>query len=297
VTALANSVLSTQARSNDETAGNLERLASVDLGRAAVLADERASVSLALSLLWRELSLGLCKIVDSFFTSTRCYLVTAPALGPAVALEGRRLEILEAVLCGDGQKRIAIELGLAPSTVALNARLALSALGISARPSRAHPLLMLSAKAASMPRLHATGALSFLQRGDSVFRVVSIPRPEAGLARLLPPAELAVVRSLVEGAAYQEIALQRGTSTRTIANQITAVFRRLKVSGRSELLLRLFLGDVPDATTAMFEALEPAQTVDSGERPSRRTATEMSIAVGARSGGALSERASFPKLV
>lgn len=278
MTALANSILSTQPRSSDETTSDLDRLASIDLGRAAVLADERASVGIALSLLWRELSLGLCRIVDSFFTSTRCFLVTEPVPGPAVALEGRRLEILEAVLCGDGQKRIAIERRLAPSTVALNARLALNALGVSARPSRAHPLLMLAAKAASMPSLRATGSLSFLHRGDSVFRVVSIARPDVGLSRLLPPAELAVVRSLVEGSAYQEIALQRGTSTRTIANQITAVFRRLKVSGRSELLVRLFLREISDG--GVCETIPPPQAVDPGDPASRATASEMRVGVG-----------------
>jgi DNA-binding CsgD family transcriptional regulator len=58
---------------------------------------------------------------------------------------------------------------------------------------------------------------------------------------LLPAAELAVIRQLVEGHSYAEIAAERGTSTRTIANQITAVFRRLRVSGRNELVQRLFL--------------------------------------------------------
>jgi DNA-binding NarL/FixJ family response regulator len=72
-------------------------------------------------------------------------------------------------------------------------------------------------------------------------RVLSAPRPDRQLDRLLPAAELAVIRRLVEGLSYAEIAAERGTSTRTIANQITAVFRRLRVSGRNELVQRLFL--------------------------------------------------------
>lgn len=39
---------------------------------------------------------------------------------------------------------------------------------------------------------------------------------------------------------YSEIARRRGTSTRTIANQLSAAFRRHGVSGRCELILRLF---------------------------------------------------------
>jgi DNA-binding NarL/FixJ family response regulator len=228
---------------------------------AVVRAGQRAPVELSLALLWKELSLGLCRVVDAFFTETRCFLVTLPAQGAAVPIEGRRLQILEAVLAGEGQKRVAIELGLAPSTVALNARLALSAVGIATKPSRAHPLLMLAARAARVPSLRAVGTLSFLELGGSLRRVVSIVRPDLDLDRMVPPAELAVVRSLIEGATYEEIAKRRGTSTRTVANQITAVFRRLKVSGRSELLLRLFAGsiDARSATGAYYETIAPPE--------------------------------------
>jgi DNA-binding NarL/FixJ family response regulator len=49
-----------------------------------------------------------------------------------------------------------------------------------------------------------------------------------------------VIRELVEGRSYEEIAARRGTSQRTIANQIVAVFRRKAVSGRNDLVHRLF---------------------------------------------------------
>ena len=203
-------------------------------------ADARANVQLSLGLLWRELSLGLCKVAAAFFTDSRCFLVTTPTVGPAQPLLGRRREILEAVLCGVGQKNIAVELALAPSTIALNARVALDGLGMHCRPSRAHPLLMLAAKAAQHPDVRVTAALSFTEHQGRPLRVISTPRPDLRLASALPPAELSVVKSLIEGACYDEIAQRRGTSTRTIANQITTVFRRMKVSGRSELLLQLF---------------------------------------------------------
>jgi DNA-binding NarL/FixJ family response regulator len=81
---------------------------------------------------------------------------------------------------------------------------------------------------------------SFAAREGRELLVVSVPRPDLQLQGLLPSAELAVIRRLVEGLSYVEIARARGTSTRTIANQITAVFRRLHVSGRNELVQRLF---------------------------------------------------------
>jgi DNA-binding NarL/FixJ family response regulator len=246
-------------------------VADCDITRSdAVLADQRAAVEISLALLWKELSLGLCRVVDAFFTPERCFLVTLPVEEAAVPLEGRRLQILEAVLTGEGQKRIAIDLRLAPSTIALNARLALGALGIATKPSRVHPLLMLAARAARNPSLRAVGTLSFVARGGSMRRVVSICRPDLELDRVVPPAELAVVRCLIEGAPYEEIAKRRGTSTRTVANQITAVFRRMKVSGRSELLLRLFAGNIDcrSAAVSYYETIAPAQDV----RPLARVA-------------------------
>lgn len=210
------------------------------LQEEATRADARATVQMSLALLWRELSLGLCKIADGFFSETRCFLLTTPTVGPAQPLQGRRREILEAVLCGVGQKNIAVELQLAPSTIALNARVALDGLGMSSRPSRAHPLLMLAAKAARCQDGRATAALSFVEHGGTLMRVIALPRPDLRLSEALPPAELSVVKSLIEGACYEDIAQMRGTSTRTIANQITTVFRRMKVSGRSELLTQLF---------------------------------------------------------
>lgn len=210
----------------------------------AITADAAAQIDVSLALFWRELMSGLCTVLDGFFTDERCYLILAPTLGLR-PIEGRRREILEAVLCGDGQKNIAMDKGLAPSTVALNARLGLESMGLHCKPSRVHPLLMLAARAGREQNGALAATLSFFQRGSEQLRVVAAPRPDRRLVKALPPAELAVVRALIEGHCYAEIAEHRGTSTRTIANQITAVFRRMRVSGRSELLERLFFADGP----------------------------------------------------
>ena len=76
---------------------------------------------------------------------------------------------------------------------------------------------------------------------DRQYRVLSIPRPEEPWRAGLPAAEFEVVQSLVEGLSYRDIAEGRDTSVRTVANQISAVFRRLQVSGRNVLLERSFL--------------------------------------------------------
>jgi len=212
------------------------------LHAAAMAADACATTDLHLKLLWSELTRGISRIVDSFFTDERCYLLLALNATPT-PIEGRRLEILEAVLIGSRQKNIAMDKKLAPSTVALNSRLALESLGLSGKPSRAHPLLMLAAQAAAN-QLPASAKCSVIATEDQrELRVVAMARPDVALSKLLPSAELAVIRSLVEGLCYREIAQRRGTSTRTIANQISAVFRRLRVSGRNELVQRLFVDE------------------------------------------------------
>jgi DNA-binding NarL/FixJ family response regulator len=202
----------------------------------------------------------------------RCFLLLS--LQPSVTcppLEGRRLEVLEAVLGGLRQKNIAIDLGLAPSTVALNARLALESIGASGKPSRAHPLLMLAARAAAESG-RVTLRCSNIEGPNGELRVVSLARPDLALDGGLPSAELAVIRSLVEGSSYEEIAVSRGTSTRTIANQISAVFKRLGVSGRSELVQRLLSGEgVLGAAQAPSEPEPPAST-RRGAATARRSA-------------------------
>ena len=66
--------------------------------------------------------------------------------------------------------------------------------------------------------------------------VVSVARPVLKLADLLSGAELEVTVRVVEGLNHEAIARARGTSKRTIANQIAAAYRKLGVSGRAELI-------------------------------------------------------------
>lgn len=196
-----------------------------------------------LALCWRELLGGVVAVRGSFFNDSRCgLLLGGTGQERSVPIVGRRLQILESVLSGEGQNCIAIDMDLAPSTVALHARQALESLGVSGRPSRAHPLLMLMASAHAR-RLVVSGSLRLLPSDQGELRVIEVPRPGRRLGESLPAAERAVVNLLVEGHRYVEIATMRQTAVRTVANQIAAVFRRLNVSGRSELIQRLFVLD------------------------------------------------------
>jgi DNA-binding NarL/FixJ family response regulator len=204
----------------------------------AVVADHASRGVLRLEDVWRELCSGHYTVEDNFLTSSRCLFVLRASPLP-IPLPAMRRRVLEAVLSGVGQKVVSIDFGLAPSTIAAHARAALVQLGFRSRPGHVSPLLMLAAKAAREPTAKTLARVSLLTRGEDTLWVIGAPRPDAILT-LIPPAEQDVLRRLVEGCAYDEIASQRGRSVRTVANQLAAVFRRLGVSGRAELILMLY---------------------------------------------------------
>jgi DNA-binding NarL/FixJ family response regulator len=249
------------------------------LRATAMAADARSTTKIDLLPIWRELASGLCCVEDGFFGKDRCYLVlSAKTTGPAGPVEARRLEILEAALGGLRQKCIAIDLGLAPSTVALKFKLALSSIGVVSKPSRAHPLLMLVARAASEPAEARYAIIATADQRER--RVISVPHPVQRLGALLPLAELEVVRSLVEGLSYRQIARHRGTSTRTIANQVSAVFRRLDVSGRNELVQRLFCnGNLRRPRVPILELQRASVALDIAVSPSQRASSAVATSL------------------
>lgn len=55
----------------------------------------------------------------------------------------------------------------------------------------------------------------------------------------LTASELAVMERWVEGLSIRRIALERGVSTRTIANQIASIYAKFGVGSRSELVTLL----------------------------------------------------------
>lgn len=209
---------------------------------SAMAADVQATTEADLCQLWQELARGERSVIEELFSEQRCYLVLSCDADAPHPIEGRRLEILQAVLRGMPQTNVAIDFALAPSTIALNSKLGMESLGVPGKPSRAHPLLMLAAMAADGSSV-TTAKSSCFAIDDRKFCVIGASRPDHHLTTILPQAELAVIRRLVEGYSYCEIAAARGTSRRTIANQITAVFRRLRVSGRNELMVRLLVDE------------------------------------------------------
>jgi DNA-binding CsgD family transcriptional regulator len=238
------SLLCTRCRrivSNERSTPMPDRARSNEFLRARALhSDASLGQEVDLARVWRELVTGQCRVSDSFDSAERCYLLLEPRSRREASLpvQAGTIRILEAILLESAQKSVALELGLPPSTIASALKQCLEQLGLPGTASRLSPLLV-GAAYASSNSLCWTGRMSQLPGVDLCYRVVSVARLETALACRLTPAQYDVVRLLFEGKSYAEIALARRRSTRTIANQLGAVFRMLGVSGRMELIRSL----------------------------------------------------------
>jgi DNA-binding NarL/FixJ family response regulator len=236
----------------DEIPGSIE-LDTARIRAIAAGADGLAQKNMALAELWRLLVTGALRVVDTFHTEERCYLTLAsPATvgRSARRLSARKVETLQRILLGERQKTVALDSNLAASTIALTVAECLRTLGLDSRTARVPSLVALAAHAArgqtdvidcrvaefSIPL--AEGAQTDAQ-AFRLYKVVSVARPDLEIGSALSGAEYAVARLLVEGKSYAEMALLRGTSVRTVANQVASVFQKVGVSGRSEFLSAL----------------------------------------------------------
>jgi len=61
---------------------------------------------------------------------------------------------------------------------------------------------------------------------------------------ILTSAQLDVARAIARGASNAEIARRRGTSVRTVANQVASILRRLGATSRAQVALKLALADL-----------------------------------------------------
>lgn len=76
---------------------------------------------------------------------------------------------------------------------------------------------------------------SELQVGGERLAIISLPVDASYDFSSLTPAERAVARALLKGQSNSAIATTRGSSERTVGNQVASVFRKLGIASRSEL--------------------------------------------------------------
>lgn len=201
--------------------------------RDAVLAMERARGPLrhadgerALDL-WRGLVHGRWTLVDRFESDGRRYLVAlenAPQQRHPSALRPRESAALELARMGAAPKDIAYSLGVSPSNARALLATAMQKLGIERRGDlyRWQP---------------ENGHVLSLGVADSRLQVLSIRETDATpILERLTSAERDVVQRIAAGARNADIALARGTSARTVANQVASILRKLGVQCRADIV-------------------------------------------------------------
>lgn len=144
-----------------------------------------------------------------------------------VSLGRRERAVLIAAEGGVANKFVAIEQSLAYSTVSEALQTAIGKLGFK---SRAEFLRVMAQLRAGTPELRLVGTEQLCW--------VFVPVEALALDPSLTLAERQVVVHVLSGRSNAAIARARKTSSRTVANQLANIYRKLGVSSRWELAVR-----------------------------------------------------------
>ncbi len=162
-------------------------------------------------------------------------LAPRPAWAP-IALCPREQRIIESMLSGQSQKQIGYEFDLSPGTVSAVIRQILHKLGAACWEHLVAAACALGGADRSEPRE------TFLENTDDASLEV-LATVRASVLSKLTPAERDIALYVVGGCSNAQIERLRHTSVRTIANQISSLFRKLAVRGRLELILRMLVDE------------------------------------------------------
>jgi len=205
----------------------------------AIALDEVASEQLEIGVLWNQLAAGRWLARDQFVTKSRLYILVEAQVPPLEPLE---VDLLRRTLLGERQKVVALDRDVSPSTVTNRISHTLARMGLPPRPARV-PVVLVAAAAAALENLRLPQAriTRWVELGAHI-SIISVARFGHHLEAVLTPAEWSVATLVIDGYSHREIAARRECSTRTVANQIGSIFRKLNVSGRPELLIHAISG-------------------------------------------------------
>jgi DNA-binding NarL/FixJ family response regulator len=180
-------------------------------------------------ILWPALLDGSWSLLDTFtadWTRTRHVVACQnPSNAPLRALSSQERAILDIALAGRAGKWIAGELDVSESNVSRALRSALTKLG--------------GAGTSDLQGIQTARFELLLGVNAGVTLGVSRLPPHGPLPATLSDAERAIVASIVDGKYVVAIARERGTSPRTVMNQIASIYRKLGASSRREVVALL----------------------------------------------------------
>jgi DNA-binding NarL/FixJ family response regulator len=187
----------------------------------------RGSPERALAL-WQGLVAGEWSLVDHWESGGRRYLAAyrnRPELRDPRALTATESATLKYLALGATNKDIEFALGLPPGTVSSSVTKVLKKLGAKRRVD-----LAVLADPSRMDRLD-------IQIADEELGVLAVDaRPRGAATEVLSMSELEVTSYVARGWSNARIAAERQVSPRTIANQLRAVYEKLGITSRSQLV-------------------------------------------------------------
>ena len=214
--------------------------------------------------LWRQLMTARVRFRSALWMEGKCVVVfrrTAPTLRQ-FSLTSREQAILLRTLRGERQKQIAIDCKLATSTVANCFKSAIDKLGFNTRLDTA-PLAALVLSYAP-EHSHMTSAVSIYSISNGDYLLAHAPCPHWERFPQVTPSERQIADLIIEGRPNSYIARARQTSVHTVENQVASLFRKLKASGRFDLLRVLYRPGIPllansEQTTSALAASPAAE--------------------------------------
>jgi DNA-binding NarL/FixJ family response regulator len=157
----------------------------------------------------------------------------------AGTLTRRERRVFELLLAGRSQKQIAYDVGVSFTTVNTHVQSGLRKLGLGRAEHAIVVAAALTGRAGGRLWLDPPTVLGTLLPAEESWRLrIELSRTAL---RLLTDAEREVALLVVDGSTNAEIGVARGSSPRTVANQVASVFRKLEAHGRLELVRRLVL--------------------------------------------------------
>jgi DNA-binding CsgD family transcriptional regulator len=186
-------------------------------------------------VLWWGLTHGALSVVHSDSDGQHAVLRIRPQLPAAPwSLRANAVDAFERVLLGCAQKVVAIDLSMPLPSLSSTLRQLTQNMGFRCCVSRipvAVPLLLHALRRRAFHDLRVSRSPGL----EHEIRV-SVRHRYGVVARHLSSGERDVALRLLEGQSYLEIARQREVSVRTVANQLSSVFRKVGASGRFDLL-------------------------------------------------------------
>jgi DNA-binding NarL/FixJ family response regulator len=200
---------------------------SIDRARTrAMRADPEAALDL-----WQGLVAGRWSLVDHWESDGKRYLAALrnePSVPDPRALSPRERAVVHYAWLAASNKEIAFVLGLSIDAVASALSSALRKLGFARRSDLA---------ALGDPKQWQTTRIE--AGGQELELVETNAQPKPSALAPLTPAERAIAKLVLEGKTNEAIAKARRTSRNTVVNQLRAIYEKLGVRSRSELVRAL----------------------------------------------------------